>query len=524
MPADEADQPPPPITVRGASVSARARGWARGHVWLIAIACAYLYIFPYFPKLNSANELPRVYLVKAMVHDQTFAIDHGVARWGTTLDVSESGGHSYSNKAPGSSMLAIPVYAAISFVFGEPSLETSVWICRVVTGVIPTLLFLMLLYNFLARFAPDPAVRRLVVIAYALGSMAMTYSVLYFSHQLSAICVATSWILTVDVVDGRRGLRAMALAGVLAGLAPLVDYQAVFAVVPVAVYVVVRLRGDLLRLARIAACATAGAAVPLAILLLYHQACFGSPWRTGYDASTTFAVYHQHGFLGLTGIHWEAFRGSLFSFDDGLVTLSPWLLLAIYGGVEMIRRPHQPGNRGIALTCVAVAIIYILFISSLNFWRGGGAVGPRYITALLPFLLPLVAAHVQVLLRRPLMLGAIAGSIFVGVVIYTASSATFPYWPESLKNPLRDVTFQLLVDDLVVPNLGDVVGLHGVLGLLPYLALVSGLTGWAVLRVAGRRGLAISVATALAMLIAYSLVPGGTPNHEYDYVRSIVER
>lgn len=504
-------------------MAARARAWTGRHGWLVAIACAYLYIFPYFPRLNSANELPRVYLVKAMVHDQTFAIDRGVARWGTTLDVSESGGHSYSNKAPGSSMLAVPIYAAINFVFGEPSLETSVWICRIATGVIPTLLFLLLLYNFLVRFAPDPGVRKLVLIAYALGSMAMTYSVLYFSHQLAAICVATSWILTLDVVEGRRGLRTMAVAGVLAGLAPLVDYQAVFAVVPVAIYVVVRLRRDLQRLARIAAAATVAAAVPIAILLAYHQACFGSPWRTGYDASTTFAMYHQQGFLGLTGIHWQAFRGSLFSFDDGLVTLSPWLLLAIYGAIELIRRPRVPGNRGIALTCVAVAIVYILFISSLNFWRGGGAVGPRYITALLPFLLPLVAGHLEVLRRRPLMLGAIAGSIFVGVVIYTLSSATFPYWPESLKNPLRDITFHLLADDLVGPNWGDLIGAHGVLGLVPYVALVTGLTGWAILRVSSWRGLGLAIATALAMLIAYGLVPGGTPNYEYDYVRALVE-
>ena len=30
------------------------------------------------------------------------------------------------------------------------------WLCRFVTGVVPTLLFAMLLWGFLARFAPDP--------------------------------------------------------------------------------------------------------------------------------------------------------------------------------------------------------------------------------------------------------------------------------------------------------------------------------------------------------------------------------
>ena len=53
---------------------------------------ALLYVFPYFPGIRSANELPRVYLTQAMVDDGTFAIDRGVARWGTTADVAAGGG------------------------------------------------------------------------------------------------------------------------------------------------------------------------------------------------------------------------------------------------------------------------------------------------------------------------------------------------------------------------------------------------------------------------------------------------
>ena len=497
--------------------------WARRYWWLAAIAVAYLYVFPYFPKLASANELPRVYLVKAMVHHGTFAIDDGVARWGSTLDVSASGDHLYSNKAPGSSLLVVPIYAAVSAVFGEPDLETSVWLCRVVMGVIPTLLFLLLLHRFLARFAPNPDIRTLVILAYAFGSMVMTYSVLYFSHQLAAACVGSSWIVLLDVVDGKRGTRAAIVAGFLAGLALLVDYQAVFAVIPFALHAAYHLRRDLPKLGRVAGLAIAGAALPIAVLLAYHQACFGSPWRTGYDASTSFAQYHQVGFLGLDRPRWEAFRGSLFAFDNGLFTLSPWILLAISGANEMIRRPRNGGDRAVALTCIGVMFVYVVFISSINFWRGGGAVGPRYITAMLPFVLPLVAAHLQVLYdERRLLLGVIAGSIFVGVFIYTLSSATFPYWPDSVKNPVRDITLHLLADDLVGPNVGEFVGLHGVASLVPYLTIVFGATGWAIHRVAARRGVLLAVAIAVAMLGAYLLVPGGTPKHEYDYVRDLL--
>ena len=494
--------------------------------WLIAIAVIYLYVFPYFPKIRSANELPRVYLTRAIADDHTFAIDRGVARWGATADVSPSGGHSYSNKAPGSSMLAAAPYA-VAAALGDPGLGASLWICRVFAGVVPMLAFLALLWPFLARFAPDPAARRLVLIAYALGSMAMTYSILFYSHQLGAICVASAWILALDVADRRRGLGALAAAGALAGAAPLVDYQAVFAAVPVAAHVLARLwRWPRRELARALAVAVAGAAVPIAILLAYHAACFGSPWRTGYDASTTFAVYHQQGFLGITALRGEALFGSLLAIDNGLVTLAPWLLLALPGAVVLARA----GERGVAAVGVAVAVIYVLFISSINFWRGGWGVGPRYITAMLPFLLPLVAAAVQAIVRvrgaRGLALFALAGgAIVVGVVIYVLSAVTFPYWPDSIAHPLYDVMFRLLGDGLVAPNLGGALGIGGLAGALPVLALAAGLVGWALARAGGWRGLALASCVGAAVLAAYGAYPHGGPQVErpYAFVRAAVE-
>jgi hypothetical protein len=492
--------------------------------WLAAIAIAYLYIFPYFPRIHSANELPRAYLVKAIVEDRSFAIDRQVARWGTTVDVSPSGGHQYSNKAPGASLLAVPAYAAMRAV-GEPSLAATVWIGRLFAGIAPMLAFLWLLWGFLARFAPDPDVRKLVLFAYALGSLAMTYSILFYSHQLGAICIASAWILALDVADGRRGLRAMAAAGLLAGAAPLADYQAVFAAVPVAVHVTVRFwrrRGPranagaaspppaMLRALAIAAIA---AAVPIAVLLAYHAACFGSPWRTGYDASTTFAVYHQRGFLGITALRWVAFTGSLVRIDNGLLALSPWWLLALPGTVALWRR----GDRGVALVGAATVVLYLLFISSINFWRGGWEIGPRYIAAMLPFLLPAVAAQLQAWAARPAGLAVAAGAIGAGICVYVLSSATFPYWPDSVPHPLYDVTFRLLGDNLVAPSLGSVLGVGGVAGIVPYLALGLGAPALVIWRLTGARGLAMAVGLTAAILLAYGWVPHGGPRADAAY-------
>ena len=491
--------------------AARLRQFFVRHGWLVAIAAAYLYVFPYFPRIRSANEMPRVYLVTAIVDDHTFAIDHGVEAWGPTSDLARYGGHFYANKAPGSSILAAPFYA-VARLFGTPSFAVTLWLCRIVTGVIPSLLFLWLLWGFLERYAPDPAIRRLVLVAYAFGSLAMTYSLLYYSHQLSAICIGSAWILGLDVAERRRGLGAMAFAGLLAGMAPFVDYEAAFAGIPLAIYLLARMRArretggiivgprvwTWLRIARALAIAAIAAGPPIACLLYYHAACFGSPLRTGYNFAVTYAHDHDHGLLGMTTPTWTALFGTMFAPDNGFITLAPWWLLAVPGGIALWRA----GDRATVATVACVALAFIYFVSSIGFWRAGWEIGPRYLAAMQPFLLPLVAAGLVACRDRPLAIGAASGAILIGVIIYTLTAATFPYWPDSLHDPLYEVTFRLLRDGAAAPSAARVVGVSGVAGIVPFVLGIAALVGWSIARVARWRGLAISIAVGTA-IIAY---------------------
>jgi hypothetical protein len=488
------------------------------HGWWIAIVAAYLYVFPYFPGIHSTNELPRVFLVRAIADDHTFAIEGQMRRWNETrlADVSRYQNHLYSNKAPGSSLLALPFYAAVRWTLGEPSLTTSVWLCRVFAGIVPALLFLWLLWGFLARFVPDLEARRLLIVAYAFGSMAMTFALLFFSHQLSAVCIGSAWILALDVLDRRRGMRVMIVVGLLAGAAPLVDYQAAFAGVPVATHVIWRLaRWPWREATRAVALAVAGCAVPIAILLAYHAACFGSPLRTGYDVSETFAAYHQQGFLGLTRPHLDALWGSLLSANNGLFTLAPWWLLAIPGTWLLWRR----GERAFALVAAGQVVLLVLFVASLTFWRGGWSIGPRYITVMLPFLLPAVGATLMGLRTRPLALGAVAGGIVAAVVVYSASAMTFPYWHDGFRDPLYEETFRFLGDGVVAPTLASACGISGPLSVIPFVMLVAGTTGWALLRAAGGRGLAIATIVGVVLVGGLGLVPHGGAPADQLYLR-----
>ena len=489
--------------------------------WLVAIAAAYLYLFPYYPKLQSANELPRVYLVKAMVDDGTFAIDHGVAQYGKTSDLSRYADHYYQNKAPGSSLVAVPVYAVVAKLCGPPSLAVSMWLCRVVTGIVPTLLLAWLLWGYLARFAPDPATRRLVLFAYAFGSMAFTYSILYYGHQLAAVCIAGAWILGEGVADGTRRMRTMIAVGLLAGMAPLVDYQAAFAGVPLAIYLGLRLRAW-----RPFVIATLAAVPPIAFLLFYQHACFGSAFATGYNYSTTFAGDHAAGFLGMTHPTWRAFVGVMVAPDNGFVVLAPWWLLALPGGVILWRR----GEQALVATVLAIAVIFVLFVASLAFWRAGWEVGPRYIVALQPFLLPLVAATLAEWRTRPVAFGLACGLVVIGVVIYTLSSATLPMWPADsagtdFKNPVFEVMFRLLGDHAVAPNVLRALGVQGLASIAPVVVGIAALVGFA-MRAAGatRQALMIAVVVAVAGIAAFSLAgrdPSAAREASAAYARTL---
>ena len=493
------------------------------------LAFLYLYPFPYFEAMRSANELPRIYLTEAIAGEGRFAIDTGVRRHGTTVDVSPSGGHYYSNKAPGSSFLAVPAHLALEAIGSvrgrEPSLAEKTWAFRVTTGVIPTLLFLLLLWPFLRRFAPDPAARRLAVAGYAIGSMAFIYSILFIAHQLSAVCIASAWILSVQVVEGERSPRWLLLAGFLAGAAPLCDYQAAFAGVPVAAYLVWKLLARAPRrpgLARLGL-AAAGAAPPIGLLLFYHWQAFGSPWRTGYDASETFAHFHQRGFLGMDQLRMEALVGSTVAPDNGLLFLCPMLLLALPGFYLLARR-RDLWTLGVTLS---VVIIYLLFISSLSFWRGGWQVGPRYVTAMLPFALVPVAVAIQAAHAaaerggwRVLWWAGAVALVAASVVIHALSAITFPHYPESFANPVHELVLRLLGEGYAPTSAGWLLGLRGPASLVPYGLALAALLAWGA--VPGRRWLrggALGLALAATLLVAYRAAPGGGAAAERSYQR-----
>jgi hypothetical protein len=79
------------------------------------------------------------------------------------------------------------------------------------------------------------------------------------------------------------------------------------------------------------------------------------------------------------------------------------------------------------------------------------------------------------------------------------------------------VTFRLLADDAVAPNLGSALGVAGIAGLAPYLAIAFGALGVTVWRIAGGRGLALAAGVAAAVVVGYGWFPHGEPRADTAY-------
>jgi hypothetical protein len=445
-----------------------------------ALVFLYLYSFPYFEGIRSANELPRIYLTMAMWDRGAFDIGPELRDYQPTPDTSTYKGKLYSNKAPGMSMLAIPAYAALRAVEGpRPKLSHLFYWLRLFSAALPALLFLLLLDRLAAEVIADTALRRLLISAYALGTMALPYGILLFSHQLSAALIGASFIWVFLYSRSRAGKLAPLWAGFVAGCGVLVDYQVAFVGPPLFVYLLVRARPSVSGLwarLRPAMLYCLGAGPPLLLLLYYHHRCFGSPFSTGYQhlSNPVFASWTKKGLLGLSTPELSRFAKLHFSPDDGLFYYSPFLILAFVGLVVMAR---QRNYRAEFVFSAFVMGFFVYFNSALSLISGWD-VGPRYVIAALPFYMLPLAFALRAAHRHLAALTPTAGLIVASIAIYLAVSAIFPHYPDSFSDPFYDVTVRFGQAGYVSYNAGWLLGLEGLASLVPYVLVALGLLLW----------------------------------------------
>lgn len=458
-------------------------------LFLVLLAC-YAY-FP--PRWADWNQNSRLNLTLAIVDDGSFQIDRFVANTG---DYAKYNGHYYSDKAPGTSFLAVPVYAAVrpllqtapvqqlierigsSAAFGETlrpdgsGLATDkvyfalvLMIVSLVTVAVPAALLGVVLYRFLALFGLGAGWRMVIALIYGLATPAFPYSNAFIGHQQVAAMLFGSFWMAFLIGQRRLSPRWSLVIGVLLGWTLITEYPAALIVAAVGLYLLAVLPDR----RWIVGAALAGVP-PLALMMGYNYAIFGTVLPVGYKYSELWQAEHQTGFMSLAGPNREALWGITFGVHRGLFLLAPVLLIGLAGFVAWWRTGAH--RRELAVCAWAVAS-FLLFNGSSVMWSGGFGVGPRYLVPMLPFLAFGIGAFIAVWGAQwwaRVALGITGAWSFLNVWAQTIGGQSFPQYQA---NPLLDYSLPELATGNVARNLGMALNLGGWASLLPLaLALV----------------------------------------------------
>jgi hypothetical protein len=441
-----------------------------------------LVTYGYFHAPAAWNETSRFDLTRSIVERGRFDIDE---YHDNTGDKALRGGHYYTDKAPGASLLAVPSYAVYYAFLRLAHRELPAQItgstpeapmqvnhaflsgmfvsCFFSVGVL-SLVGLLAFFALARALAVDRAAQVLATLAYGLGSLAFPYATLLYGHQL---CGSLLLVCAALLFEQRRAARwqpwRCALAGLAGGWAVVTEYPAAVAVAGLAL---VCLAAPSRR--RAFGWFAVGGAGPALLLAWYDTVCFGAPWASGYEyvADPTFAAGMSRGLLGLThprlSVLWALLVGSY----RGLLLLSPILFVGFVALVRMWRDKLQLE----AAACAFVVAYFLLLNASYYMWWGGSAPGPRHAIPMLGFLaLPLCRLRPGAL--RGLSWGLLAYSMVTMLVVTLVG----PEPPEAADPALAFHWQHLFADEVAVnsgsSNLGLRLGLTGVRSVLPLVVV-----------------------------------------------------
>jgi hypothetical protein len=404
--------------------------------------------FAYFYQGGFANNNSRFDLSLALALEHRFTID---SFHQNTIDKAFYSGHYFSEKAPGTSYLALPVPALASLywntadLYRDPGIAD--WLLYATTvGSLSFLSALSAIFfrRFLVRLNPDRTEREallLTVLAY-LGTLVWPYSTLLFSHQLAGVLLLLASYLGFvglerDPIDGKR----LAGASILFSWAVLVEYPAALP----AVVLTAGLLAGARHFKRLLPYALF--AIPAAALLLFHnRTCFGNPFALGYAQlqSTPFSEEMGKGFYGIVFPRPQRILQLLFGGYRGLFVYCPPLILAALAAPKGWKSRHR---RFLASVAIAVCGV-ILLNASYGYWQGGVCFGPRHLVPIV-LLFALNLAFVPASWLRSPVFFALA---ILAMAINGVGTATTPFVSEYDTNPLLHSYRQLASSGAVAYN------------------------------------------------------------------------
>lgn len=363
-----------------------------------------LFSFVYFKySVSDVNATSRTALCLAILENRTFRIDRYEH---LTIDKSDRDGHYYCDKAPGSSLVAMP-FIAVGYGVLRAVNRTDFVSCEIhdgrvevndrfkallILGSVGVSLFAAAAVSslfLLGRRLGAP--RRLAVFCalfLAFGTPFGSWATVLYGHALSASC------LLIGLFLGLRAIQAEPTAlsrrpswtatGFLLALAVGTEYPAVVPACLLGIlFACMMLRRKRSPHEIVAAVGLLGlGALPLVVTVgWYNTVCFGSPLTTGYQFVSGRFPEMERGLAGITLPNPAVLVATLFSLDHGLLPVVPALIFAPVSAVRQIVRNRY---RGLNLVALLIPAYYILLNASYAYWDTG-AIPCRHVAAALPF-------------------------------------------------------------------------------------------------------------------------------------------
>ena len=326
--------------------------WRRPRHELLLIALvAIATLTPLYP--INAQDVARVCLTRSLVHGHLY--NDECLGTGFAVDRSAYKGHYYSDKAPGMSALEIPgvELAQVPNVTEWPLSFRKLWVVRFLAGGLAFLAGLFLLGRLSEGLAPGYG--GAAIVAYGLGTLVAPLAGANFEH----VTAGTLGLAAFALAWSRRPL----LAGLVAGAALLVAYDAAIILAVVGVYVLAQGGFAFLKYVY-------GILPGAALLWTYNWLAFGAPWHMSYTYKVGEAAEGQTtGFFGVHVPYLHAIR-LVFASESGLLVISPVVFAAGYGLVLLARRHLAEG-----LVCGVVAFAFLFLNCGYIFPLGGVSPG-----------------------------------------------------------------------------------------------------------------------------------------------------
>lgn len=426
----------------------------------LKIFLTFFIIYSFFIHWTGWVEDSHLALTRSIVDDQRFEIN---SYYNITGDRAYFDSDYYSNKAPGLSILSIPVYSAwkLIYVFFLPdsSKEVNFWddghlvksffgeqiitlinpgiftlfsmiLVTIFTSSLFSALTVILIYKISRYFTKKESDRLLIVLIYGLGTLAFPFATVYFSHATATFFIFLSFYLLFKVKNEKLSdMRLILLGGIFAGFAVVVDY--------IVILIVMALVGFTLSIKRknTTLFYVVSIFAGLMSLLLYNLLIFGTPFELTINHSDS-ALFPSRFDMNLPEL--PLILQMLILPYRGLLFYSPVLILSFIGLFYMYKE-HK-------LETVVITLIFTSFLfvfSMMVGWWGGTSYGMRYMLPVIPFLmLPLIYIFKKLNFRLIIILVTL--SIFVNIL-------GLQTWENNIidgNNILINDTFQEKIDNI----------------------------------------------------------------------------